>query len=302
MVNGQRSTVCTIGFFDGVHRGHRHLINQVLEVAHSQGLESLVVTFAQQPRRVLNALNTDCSQQTVNTLLTTTEEKIMLLKQAGIDHCEVMEFTPELASFTARAFMQLLKKQYGVAALVIGYDHRFGHNRSEGFDDYVRYGQELGINVILATEYPAVSSSKIRELLLEGNLLVANNCLGYYYRLQGLVVSGFHVGHSIGFPTANLLMNQEKLIPANGVYAVYVTMNDKRYQGMLNIGTRPTMDNGNARSVEVHIFDFHENIYNQMLGLELVKHTRGEVKFATKEQLVLQLKQDAIEIKNMLKL
>ena len=293
MAHGKRSTVCTIGFFDGVHRGHQHLINQVLEVAHAQGLESLVVTFAQQPRKVVHHEGTY--------LLTTTEEKIALLKQAGIDHCEVMEFTPELASLTARTFMQLLKEHFGVAALVIGYDHRFGHNRSEGFDDYVRYGQELNINVILATEYPAVSSSKIRELLLDGDLLVANNCLGYYYKLQGRVVSGFHVGHTIGFPTANILVDQEKLIPANGVYAVYVTMNGKRYQGMLNIGIRPTMDNGDARSVEVHIFDFHEDIYNQILRLELVKHTRGEVKFASREQLVLQLQHDAIEIKNMLK-
>ena len=294
MVNGQRSTVATIGFFDGVHRGHQHLIKQVLEVAHAQGLESLVVTFAQQPRKVVHHEGTY--------LLTTTEEKIELLKQAGIDHCEVMEFTHELASLTAREFMQLLKEQYRVAALVIGYDHRFGHNRTEGFNDYVRYGQALGMDVIQATEFPAVSSSKIRELLLLGDLLVANNCLGYCYRLQGKVVSGFHVGHTIGFPTANIAVDEEKLVPANGVYAVYVEMNGKHYQGMLNIGTRPTMENGDARSVEVHIFDFHEDIYDQLLRLELVKHTRGEVKFATKEQLVLQLQHDAIEIKNILKL
>ena len=294
MVNDQCNKVATIGFFDGVHRGHQHLLRQVLEVAHQRHMASLVVTFFQQPRHVVTH-ETDRFF-----LLTTTNEKLHLLQQAGIDHCEVMEFTPELALMTAHDFMQLLHDKYGVSALVIGYDHRFGHNRSEGFDDYVRYGKQLGIEVLQATQFPAVSSTKIRELLLEGDLEAANQILGYRYILEGKVVSGFHIGHTMGFPTANLQVAPEKLIPADGVYAVMVELDGEQHQGMLNIGTRPTLANSDERSIEVHIFDFHDNIYDKELRLSLVKRTRGEVKFASKEQLILQLQQDAAEIKTIL--
>ncbi|MBQ9675009.1 MAG: bifunctional riboflavin kinase/FAD synthetase [Bacteroidaceae bacterium] len=294
MVNGQCNKVATIGFFDGVHRGHQHLLRQVLEVAHQRHMASLVVTFFQQPRHVVTH-ETDRFF-----LLTTTNEKLHLLQQAGIDHCEVMEFTPELALMTAHDFMQLLHDKYGVSALVIGYDHRFGHNRSEGFDDYVRYGKQLGIEVLKATQFPAVSSTKIRELLLEGDLEAANQILGYRYMLEGKVVNGFHIGHTMGFPTANLQVAPEKLIPADGVYAVMVELDGEQHQGMLNIGTRPTLANSDERSIEVHIFDFHDNIYDKELRLSLVKRTRGEVKFASKEQLILQLQQDAAEIKTIL--
>lgn len=294
MVNDQCNKVATIGFFDGVHRGHQHLLRQVLEVAHQRHMASLVVTFFQQPRHVVTH-ETDRFF-----LLTTTNEKLHLLQQAGIDHCEVMEFTPELALMTAHDFMQLLHDKYGVSALVIGYDHRFGHNRSEGFDDYVRYGKQLGIEVLQATQFPAVSSTKIRELLLEGDLEAANQILGYRYMLEGQVVNGFHIGHTMGFPTANLQVAPEKLIPADGVYAVMVELDGEQHKGMLNIGTRPTLANSDERSIEVHIFDFHDNIYDKELRLSLVKRTRGEVRFASKEQLILQLQQDAAEIKTIL--
>lgn len=294
MVNDQCNKVATIGFFDGVHRGHQHLLRQVLEIAHQRHMASLVVTFFQQPRHVVTH-ETDRFF-----LLTTTNEKLHLLQQAGIDHCEVMEFTPELALMTAHDFMQLLHDKYGVSALVIGYDHRFGHNRSEGFDDYVRYGKQLGIEVLQATQFPAVSSTKIRELLLEGDLEAANQILGYRYMLEGQVVNGFHIGHTMGFPTANLQVAPEKLIPADGVYAVMVELDGEQHQGMLNIGTRPTLANSDERSIEVHIFDFHDNIYDKELRLSLVKRTRGEVRFASKEQLILQLQQDAAEIKTIL--
>mgnify|MGYP002855079275 CR=1 FL=1 len=286
--------VATIGFFDGVHLGHQHLLKQVTEIACAHHLKAMVVTFSQQPRHVVSH-ETDSFFQ-----LTTTSEKLRLLKMAGVDQCEVMEFTAELASLSAYQFMELLRTQYQVTALVIGYDHRFGHNRSEGFDDYVRYGKQLGIEVVQATKFPAVSSTKIRELLLCGDLQVANKCLGYYYMLSGKVISGFHVGHTMGFPTANLQVAPEKLIPANGVYAVMVELEGKQYQGMLNIGTRPTLANSDERSIEVHIFGFHDNIYNNELRLSLVKRTRGEVKFASIEQLKLQLQQDAAEIKTIL--
>ena len=296
IANYQSKKVATIGFFDGVHRGHLHLLKQVKQVAQARNLASMVVTFSQQPRHVIN------HETKRFYLLTTIAEKLHLFEKAGIDLCEVMEFTSDLASLTAYEFMQLLHNKYQVVALVIGYDHRFGHNRSEGFYDYVRYGKELDIEVIQATEYPAVSSSKIRELILSGNLEVANEILGYCYFLEGKVISGFHIGHTMGFPTANLQVAADKLIPANGVYAVWVELEGHQLQGMLNIGTRPTLANGDERSIEVHIFDFHEDIYNKVLKLSLIKRTRGEVKFASKEQLILQLQQDTVEIKKILEL
>lgn len=160
-------------------------------------------------------------------LLTTCDEKVTLLADTGIDYCVMLDFTLDLARLSAKQFMAILKHDYKVQALVIGHDHRFGHNRSEGFDDYVRYGQELGIEVLLAQAYftdtMTVSSSAVRRLLLEGNVSEAANCLGYYFFLNGMVVNGYHVGRKIGFPTANLCVNDsEKLIPADGVYAVYV--------------------------------------------------------------------------------
>lgn len=185
--------------------------------------------------------------------------------------------------------------------MVIGYDHRFGHNRSEGFDDYVRYGRELGMEVILAQAYStdamSVSSSAVRRLLLEGNVSEAANCLGYHFFLNGTVVNGYHVGRKIGFPTANLCVNDsEKLVPADGVYAVYVFLGEKKHTGMLSIGYRPTLNNGIDRSIEVHIFNFDADIYDQPMRLSFVRRTRPELKFDSIDELIAQLHKDEAEI------
>ena len=194
--------------------------------------------------------------------------------------------------------MLFLRNHYNIRALVIGYDHRFGHNRSEGFDDYVRYGQELGIKVILARAYinkeTTVSSSVIRQLLLEGNVSEAADCLGYDYFLNGSVVSGYRVGRKIGFPTANLRVDDpDKLVPSDGVYAVRVIVAGQTYGGMLSIGYRPTMANGTDRSIEVNIFNFHSDIYEQHIRLFFVRYLRPELKFDSIDELIAQLHKDA---------
>lgn len=289
-----KPSVATIGFFDGVHLGHRFLIEQVCEVATARGLASSVITFPIHPRKVMQpGFHPE--------LLTTCDEKVALLADTGIDYCFMLDFTLELAQLSAKQFMEILKKHYRIQALVIGYDHRFGHNRSEGFEDYVRYGHEQGIEVILAQAYSnkdiTISSSVIRRLLLEGNVSEAVTCLGYHFFLDGTVVEGYHVGYKIGYPTANLhVTDPEKLVPADGVYAVYVFLGERKYKGMLSIGYRPTLNNGTDRSIEVHIFDFNEDIYNQPMRISFVRRTRSELKFDSIEELVEQLRKDAIEV------
>ena len=287
-------SVATIGFFDGVHRGHRFLIEQVCKAAAARGLASSVITFPVHPRKVMQpGFHPE--------LLTTCDEKVALLAGTGVDYCVMLDFTLDLARLSAKQFMAALKQDYQVQALVIGYDHRFGHNRSEGFDDYVRYGRELGMEVILAQAYSTdamtVSSSAVRLLLLEGNVSEGANCLGYHFFLNGTVVSGYHVGRKIGFPTANLCVNDsEKLVPADGVYAVYVFLGEKKHTGMLSIGYRPTLNNGIDRSIEVHIFNFDADIYDQPMRLSFVHRTRPELKFDSIDELIAQLHKDEAEI------
>ena len=291
--------VATIGFFDGVHQGHRFLIRQVRREAEARGLASSVITFPIHPRQVLQS---DYRPR----LLTTPPEKLQLLEQTGVEQCILLDFTPHLAGLSARDFMEVLKHRYRIAALLIGYDHRFGHNRSEGFDDYARHGRELGIEVLPAEacrleDGTAVSSSLVRRLLADGDIAQANRCLGYSYFINGTVVGGHRVGHRLGYPTANLLPGHpDKLVPANGVYAVRVEIGGERRGGMLNIGRRPTIGNGDDRSIEAHIFDFDRDIYGQPLRLEFVRRIRPERKFASIDELSAQLCRDAQEIRALL--
>ena len=292
-------SVATIGFFDGVHRGHRYLIEQVREVAAVRGLASSVITFPVHPRKVMQA---DYRPE----LLTSCEEKVALLAETGIDYCMMLEFTPEVARLSAKQFMQILKERYRIQVLVVGYDHRFGHNRSEGFEDYVRYGQEMGMEVLLAHAYSSdenitVSSSMIRHFLQQGNVSSAAECLSYNFFLEGTVVGGYRVGRKIGFPTANLRVNDpDKIIPADGVYAVYVFLDGVRYGGMLSIGYRPTLANGTDRSIEVNIFHFNADIYNQPMRISFVRYMRPELKFDSVEDLIARIRQDETEVKAVL--
>lgn len=285
--------IATIGFFDGVHIGHCHLINMLKKVARERGVESCVITFDRHPRQVVQP-------EWCPEMLTSLEEKTQLLKATGIDRCEVLHFDREIANQSAHDFMlHTLKEKLGVSILVTGYDNRFGHNRSEGFEDYVRYGKEIGIEVIKGEELTDgsnnVSSSSIRRMLKEGRIEDATRCLGREYQLTGTVVGGEHIGRTIGFPTANIRPDDSsKLIPANGVYAVDVWSQAgdiNRERAMLNIGTRPTF-NGTATTIEVHIPHFTGNLYGSTLSIAFLRKIREERKFDSPEALVEQLNKD----------
>ena len=289
-IHPQSPTVATIGFFDGVHLGHRFLIQQVKVAATQTGWQSSIITFPVHPRQVIQS---EFQPQ----LLSSPEEKIELLASTGVDNCILLPFTRELSQLTAYEFMQLLYDKYKVRMLVIGYDHRFGHNRAETFEDYCRYGRELGIHIMQASAYTQeqdkVSSSAIRRALQTGDIRTATKFLGYHYYLEGTVVDGYKVGRKIGFPTANLRVDfPNKLIPSIGVYAVCVYVNGGKYKGMLNIGYRPTINNGTDLSIEVHILDFQGDIYHQKMRIEFIDFLRSEEKFNSVDELVLQMQKD----------
>ena len=281
--------VATIGMFDGVHLGHQFVLHHVVETAREQGLQSMAITFDQTMPR--------------DQVLTSLSAKRLLLSKTGIDCIEVLQFTDELRQMTAREFMQqVLKEQLNVKILLTGYDNRFGHNREEGFDDYVRYGQELGIEVKSLPPAPSkgrgrtISSSFIRQLLTEGHVGKASEGLGYPYTILGRVEHGEHVGTQLGFPTANLVpVDEKQLIPAAGAYAVKVRMENsvEWKHGMMNIGIRPTF-NGHKRTLEVHIFRLNEDLYGQQLLVSFVERLREEQRFENVETLINQLQQDAV--------
>lgn len=312
---GKEKAVATIGSFDGVHRGHRCLLDQVHHMADRHDMKAMAVTFSVPPKRVLGMC--DAPQ------LTTLEERVERLHEAGMDEVVLLDFTREMATMTAREFMQqVLHERLGVAILVIGYDHRFGHNRHESFDDYVRYGREIGMEVIQGEVCieggEPVSSTRIRECLTQGKVTEATRLLGYEYRLCGKVVGGYQVGRKIGFPTANIDVEEcNKLIPADGVYAVRVFLSDEdnshpstlnanpsfstpQHIGMLNIGHRPTVNNGTGRSVEVHILGFEGNLYGESLCIELMERLRDERIFNNLDELTAQLVADKNKVMSLL--
>ncbi len=284
--------VATIGFFDGVHRGHQYLIHHLVETARQAGLESTVITFDEHPRKVLQS---DYQPEMLSTL----DSKLLLLSKTEVDNVVVLHFDPTMAAMSAHEFMQqVLRDQLNVKKLFIGYDHRFGHNREETFEDYVRYGKEMGIEVVQNQAFSLngihVSSSVIRAFLKEGEVTMANQCLGFPYTIIGKVVNGYHEGRKLGFPTANLdISHFGQLIPVPGVYAVKVRLENTVTwrKGMMNVGTRPTFD-GRRLTLEAHIFNFDGDIYDQLLLVSFVKRIRGEQKFESPEELAAQLKED----------
>jgi len=294
------SCVATVGFFDGVHAGHRFLIDELKAIAKAQNKRSVVITFATHPRMVLDAA---FKPELLNTL----PEKIALLESTGIDSCVVLEFTAEMAKLSAYEFIKtVLWEKYKVSTLLVGHDHRFGHNRTDGFAEYKKYGESLGMTVIkekqyVTDEFTNICSSEVRVALLRGEIETANKMLTYHYSLQGKVMNGFKIGRKIGFPTANLSPNDpEKIVPPHGVYAVRVHWNKRIYKGMMNIGTRPTLENGLHTSLEVHILDFDEDIYNQTIEIEFIQKIRDEQKFNGIDALIEQLKKDKQEVLSIL--
>ncbi len=295
-----RNFVATVGFFDGVHTGHRYLISQLRKEAALLSLPSAVITFPVHPRKVLQA-------DYQPALLCGYEEKLELLASTGVEYCITMPFSAALSNLTARAFMQdVLQRQLHVSTLLIGYDHRFGHQREEGHADYLRYGKEIGLRVVNAAEWQTdggnVSSTRIRRLLQEGDVVGASQLLSYNYTLSGKIVEGYRVGRTIGFPTANIRSwERYKVVPALGVYAVLVHLRNEKYEGMLYIGTRPTLHADPEISVEVNVFNFNGDLYNQSLTVEFIDFIRPDKKFETMEQLVEQIHCDKKNVQQRLR-
>lgn len=291
-----RNEYCaTIGFFDGVHRGHQFMIDSLTTMAHAQGRQSLVITFDRHPRQVVHA-------DYVPQLITTTDEKLQLLHATAADRIEVLHFDAQMAQLSAYEFMrQVLHEKYGVAMLLTGYDNRFGHNRAEGFADYVRYGEEMGMEVRQNTPIDIngmrVSSSLIRRLIVEGNITEASNCMGHPYSITGSVAHGFQEGRRIGFPTANIVPESaEKLVPGNGVYATRVSVEGGEWMpAMLNIGTNPTFQRQQT-TIEAHIIGFEGDIYGRKVRVEFGRKLRDEQRFESVEALQKQLEADKKEV------
>ena len=299
------SQVATIGFFDGVHRGHCSLLSQVVRQAAQRNSQSTVVTFDIHPRQLVNP-------DFQPLLLTTLDEKLQLLSRQGIDRVAVLHFDEQMASLSARDFMSVvLSRQLNVDTLVLGYDSRFGHGRTAGFADYEAYGRSMGIDVLRATpllsdDGAPVSSSLVRNLLLSGNIAQANDALGRRYSLTGNVVEGFHEGRRLGFPTANLALTDcQRLVPGRGVYAVWAELTgySEPMPAMMNIGTRPTY-NGSSQTLEVHIIGYEGDLYGQDVTVTFAERIRSEQPFDSPSALASQLQVDrkaCIRILNNLK-
>jgi riboflavin kinase / FMN adenylyltransferase len=285
--------VVTLGIFDGVHRGHRALLDCLVLRAKETSSQSVVITFSPHPRLVLDQNSDKLS------FLTTMEEKKSLLENAGVDHLIIIEFTLQFSKIIACDFIKdVLVKKIGTKHLIIGYNHHFGRSGEGDFSTIKQCAESLDFIVEQAqgfhTEEGAISSSSIRDALLNGRLDEANRWLGYSYSVSGTIVEGRKIGRSIGFPTANIKPdNQYKLIPASGVYAVEVLFDGKRHPGMLSIGSNPTVNNDiSYRSIEVHIIDFNQSIYGQTLTVIFRNRLRDEIKFDNTDLLIRQMNLD----------
>lgn len=290
-----RHSVATIGMFDGVHRGHRLILDTLRNEAVKRGAETAVVTFSNHPMTVVNP-------DRAPALLTPGGEKDRLLNSAGVDRLIINRFDRKMQEMSAQDFLQYLRDRHGVEMLLMGYNNRFGHDRTIGFADYVDIGRESGIEIIRAPELRIrdmkVSSTVIRRLLSEGNVSTATEMLGRPYELTGKVVSGRQLGRTIGFPTANILPDStDKLVPGTGVYACTATLDDGRtFPTMVNIGTRPTVDPSDSTvSIEAHLTGLDEDIYGHFLTLRFIAFIRPEQRFESLESLGRQLELDRIK-------
>ncbi|MEY4834368.1 MAG: hypothetical protein RI980_483 [Bacteroidota bacterium] len=285
-----KKTIITLGTFDGVHLGHTGILDRICNIAKQENLESVVLTFFPHPRLIV-------SNDTEIKMLNTMAEKAKLLEQKGIQNFIIHPFDKLFSELSPREFVeQILIKQLNIQKIIIGYDHKFGKNRAADINDLIGFGNEFGFNVeeISAKQVNevSVSSTKIRNSLLEGNISLANDYLGYSYMLSGIVVKGNQLGRTIGFPTANIQISENyKLIPKNGVYIVTAILNNKTIFGMMNIGVKPTLGE-NLLSIEVHLLHFSEDIYGHKIQVNVIEQLREEQKFESFEALKLQLEMD----------
>ncbi|RMA76879.1 riboflavin kinase/FMN adenylyltransferase [Flavobacterium weaverense] len=288
-----KKTIITLGTFDGVHIGHKKILERVIQNTDNEKYESLVLTFFPHPRMVLQE---DCDIELLNTI----DEKIYLLDEIGLENLVIHPFDEMFSRLTAEEFVKtVLVDRFDIHKIIIGHDHRFGRNRTANIDDLIAYGEQYNFEVeqisVQEINEISVSSTKIRQALVEGNMTLANDYLGYEYFLTGNVVQGKQLGRTIDFPTANIEVKENyKLIPQNGVYIVKSIIVDKVIFGMMNIGFNPTV-NGENRSIEVHYFDFNADLYHQNVRVSILKRIRSEQKFSSVDALKTQLETDKKE-------
>ncbi|MFL2626505.1 MAG: bifunctional riboflavin kinase/FAD synthetase [Flavobacteriaceae bacterium] len=293
------SSVITIGTFDGVHVGHQQIIHRLVDTARKNDLQALVLTFFPHPRMVIQ---NDANIKLINTI----DEKAKQLEQLGVDHLVVKEFTKSFSRLTALEYVRdILVNKLKVKHIIVGYDHHFGRNRTANINELKEFGAfyDFEVTEIEPQEVDdvAVSSTKIRSAILEGNILTANKFLGYNFMLTGTVIKGKGLGKTLDFPTANIQIEAAyKLIPKHGVYVVKSQIKGVEVFGMMNIGKNPTVSEGNQTKIEVHFFDFSANLYGAVLKIELLDHLRSEIKFPNIEALKLQLEKDKVDAKNAL--
>lgn len=285
-----KKTILTLGTFDGVHIGHKKILEKITQNTQDGKYESLVLTFFPHPRMVLQ-------EKSEIKLLNTIAEKTNLLEKTGIENLVIHPFNESFSRLTAEEFVSsILVDQFHIQKIIIGHDHRFGRNRTADINDLIAFGEQYGFEVeqISAQEIKdvSVSSTKIRKALTEGDMNLANEYLDYEYFLTGTVVKGKQLGRTIGFPTANLKIEEEyKLIPKNGVYIVKSTINEKEVYGMMNIGLNPTVG-GQSQSIEIHFLDFNQDIYDLEIAVSLLQYIREEQKFGSVTLLKEQLEDD----------
>jgi riboflavin kinase/FMN adenylyltransferase len=291
--------VVTMGTFDGVHMGHQKILKKLLEIARDNNGEAVVVTFEPHPRIVLQLDHENLK------FLNSFEEKKTLFQRFGIDHLIVITFTTDFSKLSYEDFIKsIIVNKLHTKDLVIGYDHHFGKDRQGDFNHLSALGKKFDFNVKQVTARSfnddAISSTKIRIALAKGDIKIANKYLGYSYTLSGKVVGGYKIGRKLGFPTANILVKEtSKIIPANGVYAVYVEINNRTYKGMLSVGARPTF-NEYSENIEVHIFDFDEDIYGKEITLLFSHRIRNIEKYENADALREQLFKDMVTAKKLL--
>ncbi len=295
----KNQTIATLGTFDGVHLGHGKIIERLTQSAFDENCESLVLTFFPHPRMVLQ------NDGTIK-LLNTIEERALLLEKAGLDNLIVHPFDQKFSQMEAEEFVKIiLVDQFHIKKIIIGHDHRFGRNRSADINDLIAFGKIYNFEVeqISAEEIDevSISSTKIRNTLDAGNIVLANEYLGYNYFLTGKVIQGKQLGRTINFPTANIKIEEDyKLIPQNGVYIVRSFIDGNLVYGMMNIGTNPTVD-GKKQSIEVHYLDFEGDLYDKIIAVELLHRIRSEEKFPSFDALRQQIEKDRITAKEFIK-
>lgn len=291
------NAVATIGTFDGVHFGHQKIIKRLCELAKSTGGESVILTFFPHPRMIIDPENQDLK------LINTIAEKIEILAELGVDHLIITPFTRDFSNLNPSEYIKnILVDTIGIKQLIVGYDHRFGKDRKGGMQELEMYAKQFDYQIEEIAKQDiddvAVSSTKIRKALLNGEVALAASYLGYHFSLHGRVIKGDKIGRTIGFPTANIFLEETyKLIPSDGIYAVTVDMGSESYKGMAYIGQRPTI-NGMTRNIEVNIFDFNKEIYGQYITMTFLEFLRHDVKFTGLEALKIQLQKDKEETLN----